>query len=217
MTKSRAQRTQEMRQSILDASLELFMEQGYEKTTTRQIIQKVGILNGSLYNIYKSKEDIFSDIAMNAVSECVSAIDEVVGEDRDFSEKFCFPVCVQVYVSSKSPRIGELLSVAHEHSPIQRKIVGFHKDLFIARGIDEALIGNGEFDLRSIACSGAMSLILRRMADEPGNIDVRSAMKLMCQLNLVAFDLNIDDLDGYVNRMIDDLKTHELVICGVRI
>ncbi len=49
--KSRVERTKEMKLSILDASLELFIEQDYEKTTTSQIIQKVDILNGSLYNI----------------------------------------------------------------------------------------------------------------------------------------------------------------------
>ena len=34
----RARRTEEMRRRILDASLRLFIQQGYEKTTTRQIL-----------------------------------------------------------------------------------------------------------------------------------------------------------------------------------
>ena len=67
----RAQRTENTRRRILDASIRLFMEQGYEKTTTRQILNEVGILNGSLYNIYKSKEDIFSDIVINALEEAM--------------------------------------------------------------------------------------------------------------------------------------------------
>ena len=65
----RARRTEEMRRRILDASLRLFIQQGYEKTTTRQILNEVGILNGSLYNIYSSKEEIFSDIVMMTMED----------------------------------------------------------------------------------------------------------------------------------------------------
>lgn len=36
--------------------MELFYVQGYDKTTTRQIIQKAGILNGSLYHSFTNKE-----------------------------------------------------------------------------------------------------------------------------------------------------------------
>ena len=67
----RARRTEEMRRRILDASLRLFIQQGYEKTTTRQILNEVGILNGSLYNIYSSKEEIFSDIVMMALEDAI--------------------------------------------------------------------------------------------------------------------------------------------------
>ena len=48
----------------MDVSVELFLENGYDRTTTRQILQRADILNGSLYNIYHGKEEIFADIGI---------------------------------------------------------------------------------------------------------------------------------------------------------
>lgn len=50
---------------ILDASLKLFLEKGYEQTTIQDIINELGDLSkGAIYHHFKSKEDI-----INAVSE----------------------------------------------------------------------------------------------------------------------------------------------------
>lgn len=46
------------RSEIMDAAFLLFIEKGYLKTTTQDIISKVGISRGLLYYHFKNKEDI---------------------------------------------------------------------------------------------------------------------------------------------------------------
>jgi AcrR family transcriptional regulator len=46
------------KERILKAALELFREKGLEGTTTRQISQKAGIAEGTLFNYFKTKEDL---------------------------------------------------------------------------------------------------------------------------------------------------------------
>lgn len=47
-------------QKILDASLKLFLEKGYEKTTVLDIIGEMGgLTRGAFYHHFKSKEDVF--------------------------------------------------------------------------------------------------------------------------------------------------------------
>lgn len=46
------------RREIIDASMKLFTEKGYQKTRTQDIIERVGISRGLLYYHFKNKEDI---------------------------------------------------------------------------------------------------------------------------------------------------------------
>lgn len=52
------------RNEILDAAEELFVTQGFEQTTTNDILEKVGIARGTLYYHFKSKEEILDAMIM---------------------------------------------------------------------------------------------------------------------------------------------------------
>ena len=54
----------DVRRRILAAAKELFVRQGYKKTTIRQIVQKSGVLTGSIYYFFKNKDDIFQSLVM---------------------------------------------------------------------------------------------------------------------------------------------------------
>src|SRR5580692_1933271 len=46
------------KEKILAAALALFRENGFDGTTTRQISKKAGIAEGTLFNYFKTKEDL---------------------------------------------------------------------------------------------------------------------------------------------------------------
>jgi AcrR family transcriptional regulator len=46
------------RSQIVDAAVEMFLQRGFHKTTTRQIARAAGISNGLLYEYISTKEDI---------------------------------------------------------------------------------------------------------------------------------------------------------------
>ncbi|WP_432105165.1 TetR/AcrR family transcriptional regulator [Streptomyces sp. bgisy091] len=50
------------RQRIQDVALELFAEQGYEKTSLREIAEKLQVTKAALYYHFKTKEDILVSI-----------------------------------------------------------------------------------------------------------------------------------------------------------
>jgi AcrR family transcriptional regulator len=50
------------RQRILDIALELFTEQGYEKTSLRQIAERLGFSKAAIYYHFSSKEDILFEL-----------------------------------------------------------------------------------------------------------------------------------------------------------
>lgn len=50
------------RERILDVALELFLEQGYEKTSLREIADRLGVTKAALYYHFASKEDILLEL-----------------------------------------------------------------------------------------------------------------------------------------------------------
>jgi AcrR family transcriptional regulator len=46
------------RERILDVALDLFIEQGYDKTSLREIAERVGVTKAALYYHFESKDDI---------------------------------------------------------------------------------------------------------------------------------------------------------------
>ena len=58
----------ERRKEILDVAEELFVTKGYDKTSTNDILGRIGIARGTLYYHFKSKEDI-----LNAIIERINS------------------------------------------------------------------------------------------------------------------------------------------------
>lgn len=54
---------------ILDVSLKLFMEKGYEKTTIQDIVNNLGMSKGAIYHHFKSKEEIMNTISKRSFEE----------------------------------------------------------------------------------------------------------------------------------------------------
>ncbi|MFN2147099.1 MAG: TetR/AcrR family transcriptional regulator [Anaerolineales bacterium] len=64
------------RQAILQASHDLFLQQGYHGTSMRQIAQEAGIALGGIYNHFASKEELFIQVllAYHPIHEVLPAI-----------------------------------------------------------------------------------------------------------------------------------------------
>ncbi|MDI1456533.1 MULTISPECIES: TetR/AcrR family transcriptional regulator [unclassified Streptomyces] len=58
MDGTKQQRRGNTRQRIQDVALELFAEQGYEKTSLREIAERLGVTKAALYYHFKTKEEI---------------------------------------------------------------------------------------------------------------------------------------------------------------
>ncbi|MFD5031690.1 TetR/AcrR family transcriptional regulator [Streptomyces sp. NPDC058220] len=66
------------RQRIQDIALELFAEQGYEKTSLREIAERLDVTKAALYYHFKTKEDILISI----FQDLTRPIDELVAWGR---------------------------------------------------------------------------------------------------------------------------------------
>lgn len=71
---------EERRNEILDAAGELFMINGYDKTSTNAILDKVGIARGTLYYHFKSKEEIMDAWIQRSMQKIVVAAQSIADD-----------------------------------------------------------------------------------------------------------------------------------------
>ena len=56
---------EDSKRRILSACVQLFIEKGYQKTTTVEILKKAGVTPSTFYNIYHTKGSILISIRFN--------------------------------------------------------------------------------------------------------------------------------------------------------
>ncbi len=66
------------REEILDAAIELFVTQGYDRTTMRAIAQAVGISTGGIYVYYPTKAAMLQAICTNEAARMQHLLDETL-------------------------------------------------------------------------------------------------------------------------------------------
>lgn len=81
------------RQLILDAALELFIQQGFEKTPTSAISKSANVATGTLFHHFKTKEDLISalylDIKMNLQALLITSINqETLANPENMNQQF---------------------------------------------------------------------------------------------------------------------------------
>ncbi|WP_207430430.1 TetR/AcrR family transcriptional regulator [Sabulibacter ruber] len=66
-------------QNIIDTAMALFAEQGYDRTSIRQIAESAGISLGLLYNYYKSKDELLKAILVKGREDILKSFEKPEG------------------------------------------------------------------------------------------------------------------------------------------
>jgi TetR/AcrR family transcriptional regulator, cholesterol catabolism regulator len=75
------------RDVILERAADLFARQGVAATTVREIADAVGILSGSLYHHFASKDEIVDAIVGSFMDDLVTRYDEVLASTDDPAQR----------------------------------------------------------------------------------------------------------------------------------
>jgi AcrR family transcriptional regulator len=80
-------RRSDTRQRIQEVALELFAEQGYEKTSLREIAEHLDVTKAALYYHFKTKEDILISVAKDLAGPVDDLIAWAAGQPRTLATK----------------------------------------------------------------------------------------------------------------------------------
>jgi AcrR family transcriptional regulator len=74
---------------IITAAAKVFQTKGYHAASVQDIADEVGILKGSLYHHFDSKEELLYLIVKEPISRLYETVGEIVAMDLPASEKLC--------------------------------------------------------------------------------------------------------------------------------
>jgi AcrR family transcriptional regulator len=96
------------REVILERAADLFAKQGVAATTVREIAEAVGILSGSLYHHFPSKDAIVEAIVTAFMDDLVRRYDVVLSSDADPATKVRGLVAASIATSAEHPHATEI-------------------------------------------------------------------------------------------------------------
>lgn len=70
-----SQHIEDVRRRVLNSTKTLLVKHGYKRTTIRMIVEESGVLIGSIYYIFKNKEDIFQSLVLEMVQNGIAKIE----------------------------------------------------------------------------------------------------------------------------------------------
>lgn len=82
-----AEEQERRRKEIFDASVHLFLDKGFNETTMREIAQAAGVGKSTLYDYFKSKDEILVSYFENEIQTITERAQEIVAQDLGVPEK----------------------------------------------------------------------------------------------------------------------------------
>jgi len=139
----RAENKEAIRNSIVTAALDLFQTKGFEATTTKAIARKAGIAEGTVFNYFRTKEDIALHFFEQEVDHAIASVrDNPRLRKAPLEEKLFTLVHSQLeYLAPYERFIGAAFIQAlkptsplgpfsHRAQELRHRYVGFVQELF---------------------------------------------------------------------------------------
>jgi AcrR family transcriptional regulator len=143
-----------MRTLILQKSTELFLSEGYNNTTIRQIAESVHVGRGHLYYYFKKKEDILLHLFTNMLRNIQKLLTNMLGSEMNFYFKISLAVYVYIHVLTQNKNIFRIYIEASKVDSLRREYIQI-MDMFIQ---DISASANYEIDKKGLYLNSVVSV-----------------------------------------------------------
>jgi AcrR family transcriptional regulator len=84
---AKEQKYRERQRQVIDAAAAVFAEKGYHGASTKEIAERLGIRQGSLYYYFSSKEEALAEVCRLGVEGHVQRLESIIATDIPAREK----------------------------------------------------------------------------------------------------------------------------------
>lgn len=190
---------------ILKSAVSLFLKQGYEKTTIRQITSRAEVTTGSLYHFFSNKEEIIVTISGEIFESLVRKASDIADENGNpalglslevalnFKLLEKYPTIIDVWHTVYSSEKGTALILDKATCAAIKWFAQYHRDYSCQ-----------DYYLQAIAMRG---ISLSFMGEERFGVKIEPEERLcfIVKTAMKIFNIPDDDIEGLVD------KTNEIV------
>ena len=105
----REREKQELRQAILDAAGELFLEHGYQEFSLRQVAEAIGYSPGTIYLYFNDKDDLLFSVADEGFFKFGQALSQAAAGTGDARQRLVDMACAYVDFGLQNPEHYRLM------------------------------------------------------------------------------------------------------------
>ncbi len=127
----REEKSNYIKEKILDVTSKLIIKQGYKKTTTRQIIKEAGVNYGTLYHFFRDKEEILLHISMKIYSDTIDAAGTLAEKEKDPVMRYVLTRALEMKAVERYDRIAELYLEAYSSWRITQAMLPMNIEMYI--------------------------------------------------------------------------------------
>lgn len=129
MNMSNATTIKDMEKNILLVSTNLFINQGYDKTTIRQIAEAAGIGRGHLYYYFRKKEDILIHILKQIINKIYDDVIESSNDTNEIMLSYALIQCIYTYTLVYNEKLFRIYIQASDIEIVRREAQNILIDL----------------------------------------------------------------------------------------
>lgn len=111
MPQAATDKYREQRREAVRAAAAVFADKGYHGSSTKDIAERLGIKQGSLYYYFKSKQEALGEVCLYGIEDYVERMNSIVVSDQPFEAKLM--ATVMSHLSSYRER-NEALKVHND-------------------------------------------------------------------------------------------------------
>jgi AcrR family transcriptional regulator len=202
----RAEKSTEVKKNMMDAALDLFLAQGYRKTTIRQIAEKAQVNIGTLYHFFRDKEDLHLQIGRDVYNEFMEYADNLIRKKKDPALRYALTRALELKEVEDSDRVAELYLESYSSWRITQMVLPVNiqrnKLLFQEYNPD---FTEQDYLNRTLALRGMrLMFILDRVKNGPGNFNNRCPFLIETALKL--FNVPKENIDKAVPKAVGFVK-----------
>lgn len=177
-----------MRTLILQKSTELFLSEGYDNTTIRQIADASNVGRGHLYYYFKKKEDILLYLFTNLLKNIQKLVTDLLGNESDFHYKISLTACVYIHILTQNKDIFRIYIEASRVSLLRREYIQI-MDKFIE---EISASSNYELDSQELHLNSVVSVsgefeLLSHFNDDVNTLSLEMIISTIIKTRLLLF------------------------------